>query len=103
MDFRLRTAHRLIACIMSPLTKTKHPLRVHRAPRAHLVGIGGAGMRSLADVLFAAGWQISGSDLLVESLVNSTFNVSRGHDPRHVDANLDLRVHTDSASHANPR
>jgi UDP-N-acetylmuramate-alanine ligase len=31
--------------------------------RAHLVGIAGSGMRSLADVLAQAGWQINGSDL----------------------------------------
>ena len=36
--------------------------------RAHLVGIAGSGMRSLADLLAARGWQISGSDPALETL-----------------------------------
>ena len=33
--------------------------------RAHLVGVAGAGMRALADVLLGHGWQLSGSDLAI--------------------------------------
>ncbi len=36
---------------------------VQRAQRAHLVGIAGAGMSALADVLLQAGWTVSGSDM----------------------------------------
>ena len=46
--------------------------------RVHLVGIGGAGMRSLADVLAAAGWTVSGSDANHESLAGIAGNVTRG-------------------------
>ena len=35
---------------------------VAAAPRAHLVGIAGAGMSALADVLRQDGWIVSGSD-----------------------------------------
>src|SRR5687768_17520979 len=30
--------------------------------RAHLIGAAGAGMRALTDVLYGAGWRLSGSD-----------------------------------------
>lgn len=77
------------------------PLRIHKIPRAHLVGIGGAGMRSLADVLDAAGWEISGSDLNADALVGSRYNVHVGHQAGNVEETLDLVVHSDAVPHDN--
>jgi UDP-N-acetylmuramate--alanine ligase len=69
--------------------------------RAHLVGIAGAGMRSLADLLDEAGWQVSGSD---ESLAAGSipFEVKQGHDAEYVDVSIDLVVHSDAVDQNNP-
>ncbi len=70
--------------------------------RAHLVGIAGAGMRSLADVLDEAGWHVSGSDLASESLADTPFDVWQGHDASYVDESIDLVIHSDAVPFANP-
>jgi len=64
--------------------------------RAHLVGIAGAGMRSLADVLFEAGWQISGSDANCDAAIESRFAVSRLHQAAAIDPALHLVVHSEA-------
>ena len=51
---------------------------------AHLVGICGAGMRALAEVLMDLGWTVSGSDLLaapqsIEKLIHRGLCFHRGH------------------------
>ena len=69
---------------------------------AHLVGIGGAGMRSLADLLDAGGWEISGSDLSASSLVGLPFDVHQGHDADMIDDSLDLLVCSDAVPDDNP-
>jgi UDP-N-acetylmuramate--alanine ligase len=73
---------------------------VHPLPRAHLVGIAGAGMRSLADVLDAAGWQVSGSDL-EPSPPGTPFDVRSGHDPASIDASIDVVVHSNAVPRDN--
>jgi UDP-N-acetylmuramate--alanine ligase len=70
--------------------------------RAHLVGIAGAGMRSLADVLDEAGWHVSGSDLASESLAGAPFDVWQGHDAAHIDPSIDLVIHSDAVPFGNP-
>ncbi len=70
--------------------------------RVHLVGIAGAGMRSLADLLDQAGWQVSGSDLAAQSLAGAPFAVHVGHDPARIDPSLDLVIHSDAVSTENP-
>jgi UDP-N-acetylmuramate--alanine ligase len=70
--------------------------------RAHLVGIAGAGMRSLADVLDEAGWHVSGSDLASESLAGAPFDVWQGHDAAHIDESIDLVIHSDAVPFGNP-
>ena len=57
--------------------QTDATLEIATPARAHLVGIAGAGMRSLADVLDAAGWQIGGSDLAEPT--GAPFHARRGH------------------------
>src|SRR4051812_1704061 len=75
---------------------SSNSLRIHTVPRAHLVGIAGAGMRSLADVLSAAGWQISGSDLDASSLAGCAWNIRTGHDARSVSPDFDVVVRSDA-------
>jgi UDP-N-acetylmuramate--alanine ligase len=61
--------------------------------RAHLIGAGGAGMRSLAEVLARDGWQLTGSDAAAGS--GSTWNrrVTPGGG---IDRSLDLVIHSDA-------
>jgi len=44
-------------------TRTQTPNLMHRTRRIHLVGIGGAGMCGIAEVLINLGFEVSGSDL----------------------------------------
>ncbi len=75
---------------------------IHCARRAHLVGIAGSGMRSLARVLAAAGWKISGSDNDSGSLANAPFKVVWEHDAAQVDATLEVVVYSDAVPAENP-
>jgi len=80
----------------------RESLRIHKVPKAHLVGIAGAGMSSLAEVLDAAGWEISGSDLNGQFAAGSRFQVHSLHDAEHVDDELDLLVYSDAVPEDNP-
>lgn len=82
------------------------PLRLHANPsppepslarlrRAHLVGIGGAGMRALAEYLLAEGWRLSGSDLdpsPAEHLAAAGVDCCQGHRAECITDDLDVVV-----------
>lgn len=71
----------------------------------HLVGIAGAGMRSLADVLLGFGWTITGSDLDVESLAalaNRGVRLFAGHASAHVSPKTQLLIYSDAVPDENP-
>ncbi len=73
--------------------------------RAHLVGIGGAGMRSLAEVLLGWGWRISGSDLSPESVrfpAKAGVRLHQGHAAAHLTPGTDLVIHSDAVPADNP-
>ncbi len=59
-----------------------------RIRHVHMVGIGGIGMSSIASVLLARGYQITGSDLnlseLTDKLVDQGALIYEGHDKKHV-------------------
>jgi len=65
-----------------------------RRPAAHLVGIGGAGMKALAELLIGFGWRVTGSDArasqTLERMRAQGLRVFTGHDdawlPQVVDA-----------------
>ena len=61
----------------------------HKVKRVHFVGIGGAGMSGIAEVLATQGYQVSGSDLAAGAatrrLEGLGVKVSVGHDARHVE------------------
>ncbi|MSR13108.1 MAG: UDP-N-acetylmuramate--L-alanine ligase [Gammaproteobacteria bacterium] len=66
---------------------------MHNVRRIHFVGIGGAGMSGIAEVLNNLGYQISGSDVaanrMTEILANMGVRIDLGHDQqnvRHADA-----------------
>ena len=76
-----------------------------RAGRAHLIGIAGAGMRSLAGVLLGWGWQLSGSDLVADSLrplATAGIRIYRGHAAEHLPAATELVIHSDAIPPGNP-
>jgi len=49
--------------MVAPQTPAVHPDTMGRIRCAHFVGIGGAGMGGIAEVLLNLGYQVSGSDL----------------------------------------
>jgi UDP-N-acetylmuramate--alanine ligase len=79
---------------------------VHGAPKvAHLVGVGGSGMRALASVLAGRGWTISGSDAQSETareLAPLAATIKTGHQARHVPSDAQLLVYSDAVPTANP-
>jgi len=70
--------------------------------RAHLVGIGGAGMRSLADVLTAANWKVTGSDENLTPADAIRWKARRGHIADRVTVDVDAVVHSPAIDDANP-
>ena len=75
------------------------------ARHAHLVGIGGAGMRSLGEVLAGQGWSVSGSDTCphaVRELGRAGVQVRLAHRPEHVPRDTDLLVYTSAIDDDNP-
>jgi UDP-N-acetylmuramate--alanine ligase len=70
--------------------------------RAHLVGAHGAGMRSLAEVLAAAGCPLSGSDLAGEAGSLAPLDVAPRHDADLVDPACDVVVYSAAIPRSNP-
>jgi len=79
------------------------PLR--RTYRVHLVGIGGAGMSGIAEVLVNLGYQVSGSDLVATEatlrLENLGARVHLGHHPENL-GEADVVVVSSAVSGDNP-
>ena len=61
----------------------------HKVKRVHFVGIGGAGMSGIAEVLATQGYQVSGSDLAASAatrrLAGLGVKIAIGHDARNVE------------------
>ncbi len=61
----------------------------HKVKRVHFVGIGGAGMSGIAEVLATQGYQVSGSDLAASAVTRRLeglgVRIAIGHDARHVE------------------
>ncbi|MYJ43839.1 MAG: UDP-N-acetylmuramate--L-alanine ligase, partial [Rhodothermaceae bacterium] len=59
-----------------------------RIRHVHMVGIGGIGMSSIASVLLARGYRVTGSDLSLSELTNKLADqgahIYEGHDKKHV-------------------
>ena len=74
-------------------------------PRVHFVGIGGAGMSGIAEVLVTLGYQVSGSDQadspVTRRLAKMGAKVQRGHDAAHV-AGADVVVISSAIKPGNP-
>lgn len=73
--------------------------------QAHLIGIAGSGMRSLARVLLGWGWRLSGSDVApgaAGSLVEAGVRVARGHAAGNLPPGTRLVIHSDAIGTDNP-
>jgi len=79
-------------------------LNMRRIRRIHLVGIGGAGMGGIAEVLLNLGYAVSGSDLskntMIDHLKKLGIRVSSTHDAKNV-ADADVVVVSSAVSQQN--
>ena len=76
-----------------------------RVRRLHFVGIGGAGMSGIAEVLHVNGFDVTGSDMgdgdVVSYLKNLGIRVDSKHEAKNVE-NADLVVYSSAIPHDNP-
>lgn len=90
---------------MQQPTEVFHSPKMGRVRRIHFVGIGGAGMCGIAEVLLNEGYQISGSDLsdnkVVERLRSLGITVFIGHHADNV-AHADVVVRSTAVLDDNP-
>ncbi len=81
------------------------PLDLGQPGHAHLIGIAGSGMRSLARILLDLGWTVSGSDSSNAPLapLRARGAVIRvGHEPEHLPEATSLVVFSDAVAEDNP-
>lgn len=76
------------------MTATTEPLDLRTPCRVHIIGVGGAGMSAIAEVLVAMGHRVSGSDLkdsaTLERLRASGVQAVAGHDPTNLPDDVDV-------------
>ena len=81
------------------------PQGMGRVRRVHFVGIGGAGMSGIAEVMLNLGYEVQGSDLrsnpVTQRLQALGATVFTGHDPARV-AGVDVLVVSSAVTEANP-
>ena len=76
-------------------------------PSAHFVGVCGAGMKALAELLDGIGWQLSGSDLLPASTAITALTLhglafSQGHSAANLPDNVQCLVYSPAIRPDNP-
>ncbi len=79
--------------------------KMHRVSHVHFVGIGGAGMSGIAEVIAGSGYQVSGSDLtaskVTKRLSELGINISIGHRAENIKA-ADVVVASSAIAADNP-
>lgn len=89
--------------MLNALTRTWPSMR--RLRKIHFVGIGGAGMCGIAEVLLTEGYQISGSDLQFSSVTNHLQAlgalIQQGHHAEHIQ-DVDVVVQSSAIGNDNP-
>ena len=87
------------------MVDARHTLGMGRMRRIHFVGIGGAGMGGIAEVLLNLGYQVSGSDLhtnaMTRRLTELGAEIAIGHDAHHVEG-ADVAVTSTAVKSDNP-
>jgi UDP-N-acetylmuramate--alanine ligase len=80
--------------------------RLHRPRKIHFVGIGGAGMSGIAEVLLTMGHHVAGSDMHASDATRHLSDIGArvfiGHDPAHLDPASDVVVISSAVKFANP-
>ncbi|MEX1032684.1 MAG: UDP-N-acetylmuramate--L-alanine ligase [Cellvibrionaceae bacterium] len=88
-----------------PEVTTAHIPEMRRIRRIHFIGIGGAGMSGIAEVLSNQGYEISGSDLKESTttlrLEEMGLKIFIGHHVKHV-AGVDVVVNSSAVDESNP-
>ncbi|MGC1272216.1 MAG: Mur ligase domain-containing protein, partial [Planctomycetaceae bacterium] len=76
-----------------------------RRPAAHLVGIGGAGMKALAELLVGLGWKVTGSDQraseVLDRMRRQGLSIFTGHDDACLPQVVDVLVHSSAVGPEN--
>jgi UDP-N-acetylmuramate--alanine ligase len=89
----------------APQSATVNPESMRRIRRTHFVGIGGAGMGGIAEVLLNLGYEVTGSDLranaVTRRLQQQGAQIWLGHDASHV-AECDVVVVSSAVNEENP-
>lgn len=82
------------------------PTPAGRRAAAHLVGIGGAGMKALAELLVGLGWKVTGSDVrdsdTLDRMRQQGLKVFAGHDDAALPPVVDVLVHSPAVGPENP-
>lgn len=91
---------------MTPFTQTPwNPPEMRRIRKVHFVGIGGAGMSGIAEVIHNQGYEVSGSDLrdgpVLQQLRSQGIEVQIGHQSGNLAA-VDVVVISSAVSEDNP-
>src|ERR1700693_4965492 len=77
----------------------------HKVKRVHFVGIGGAGMSGIAEVLLTQGYQVSGSDVAATTVTRRLTalgaRIAAGHAAENI-AGADVVVGSTAVAHDNP-
>jgi len=91
--------------MVAPQQPPQQPESMRRIRRAHFVGIGGAGMGGIAEVLLNLGYQVSGSDLrenaVTRRLAMQGGQIRIGHAAGHVEG-ADVVVVSSAVDEQNP-
>jgi UDP-N-acetylmuramate--alanine ligase len=74
---------------------------------AHLVGIGGAGMKALTELAVGLGWRVSGSDIqrtspTIDAMKRRGLRVHCGHQERYLAADVDVLIYSPAVPAENP-
>ena len=82
------------------------PIDLGRPRHVHVLGVGGAGMSAIAEVLLGSGHRVSGSDFgrsaAFDRLREAGAEVHVGHDPANLSASVELVTHSTAVPADNP-
>jgi UDP-N-acetylmuramate--alanine ligase len=75
--------------VKNKVNKVSDSSFMQRVSKIHLIGVGGAGMCGIAEILYNLGYEVSGSDITstktIERLQKIGVKTYSGHDKKHVD------------------
>ncbi len=103
------SAHSVMPQPLSPGegNSARPTLSLRPAAAIHLVGIAGAGMRALAELLASRGFRVTGSDSHLTAPVAASLRLAgimaiAGHDARYLPAGVSALIHSHAINERNP-